>query len=160
MHEVFKSTLALMATFVAASPGDAQERVSWKQYVDESGTRIAFPVSVFPNDGGPTEQGIGRQFRTADTRAQLAIYSLSNPKGERPAGYLRNHLKVSPATIKYARVTPRFYVLSSVRDGFIYYSRCNFARRIHCIYMTYPEHEKRAWDEIVTRVSNSLRASG
>ena len=36
--------------------------------------------------------------------------------------------------------------------------RCNFdARMIHCIDLTYPLEEKRAWDETVTRISRSLR---
>jgi hypothetical protein len=28
---------------------------------------------------------------------------------------------------------------------------------MHCIYMSYPERELRAWDRIVTRISLSLR---
>jgi len=160
MHHIFKASLVALATLGAGSPVDAQERASWRQYVGDSGTKVAFPVSHFPKDEGPTEHGSGRQFRSTNGSAQLSIYSLPNLAGERPAGYLRNHLKVSPTTVKYQRVTPRFFVLSSVKDGFIYYSRCNFARRIHCIYMTYPAEEKPAWDDIVTRVSNSLRSSG
>jgi hypothetical protein len=155
-----KLLLLLAATFAATSPSLAQDRTSWKQYVGSSGTRIAFPVDVFPKDAGPAEQGTGQRFRTADSRGQLAIYSLANTLHESPATYLVHRLKVPRATIKYQKVTPRFFVLSSTRDGFIYYSRCNFGRRIHCIYMTYPEQEKRAWDRIVTRVSNSLRSSG
>jgi hypothetical protein len=153
-----KNALILLATLTVSQPGFAQEQTSWTQYVDRSGTRVAFPVDVFPSDAGPAEQGRGQRFRTNDGRAQLAIYTLPNPLRESPATYLRNRLRVSTAMLKYRRVTPRFYALSSARDGFIYYSRCNFARQIHCIYMTYPEHEKRAWDSVVTRVSNSLRS--
>jgi hypothetical protein len=43
----------------------------------------------------------------------------------------------------------------------IYYRRCNFSQRrgpsIHCFDLVYPEGKKRAWDEIVTRISLSLR---
>jgi hypothetical protein len=35
--------------------------------------------------------------------------------------------------------------------------RRNFTARIHCIYLTYPQREKRARDAIVTRISLSLR---
>ena len=149
-----KLALLLVVTLAATSPSVAQDQTSWKHYVGSSGTRIAFPVDVFPRDAGPAEQGTGQRFRTADGTGQLAIYSLSNPLHESPTTYLIHRLKVPRATIKYQKVTPRFFVLSSARDGFIYYSRCNFARRIHCIYLTYPEQEKRAWDGIVTRVSN------
>jgi hypothetical protein len=159
MHEVFKATLIILG-LTSAWAANAQERVSWRQYVDGSGTRVALPVSVFENDEGSSEQGNGRKFRNANGNAQLSIYSLPNPAGESPARYLHDRLKVSRATIKYQRVTLRFFVLSSVKDGFIYYSRCNFSHRIHCIYITYPEQEKRAWDDIVTRISNSLRSHG
>ena len=155
-----KLALLLAVTLAATSPSVAQDRSSWKQYVGSSGTRIAFPVGVFPREAGPAEQGTGERFRTADGSGQLAVYSLSNPLHETPARYLFHRLKLPRAAIKYQKVTPRFFVLSSARNGYIYYSRCNFARRIHCIYMTYPEQEKRAWDGIVTRVSNSLRSSG
>jgi hypothetical protein len=153
-----KTALLLAAALGVTQPGFAQEQTSWMQYADRSGTRVAFPVDVFPSGAGPAEQGRGQRFRTNDGRAQLAIYTLANLLRESPATYLRNRLRVSSAMLTYRRVTPRFYVLSSARDGFIYYSRCNFARQIHCIYMTYPEHEKRAWDALVTRVSNSLRS--
>jgi hypothetical protein len=43
----------------------------------------------------------------------------------------------------------------------IFYSRCNFSDgsegRIHCIFISYPKREKRMWDDIVTRMSLSLR---
>jgi hypothetical protein len=44
----------------------------------------------------------------------------------------------------------------------IYYSRCNFSRSsntIHCFDLKYPAHEKRAWDDVVTRISRSLASS-
>jgi hypothetical protein len=60
-------------------------------------------------------------------------------------------------------VSRRFFAISGVHDGRIYYSRCNFDRdraaRMHCIYVVYPQREARAWDYIVTRISRSLRAS-
>ncbi len=30
---------------------------------------------------------------------------------------------------------------------------------MHCVYLKYPEREERAWNEIVTRISRSLRSS-
>ncbi len=54
-------------------------------------------------------------------------------------------------------MTEQFFVMSSIRDGRIFYSRCNFASGIHCIYLEYPQAEKLAFDPIVTRVSTSLR---
>ena len=55
-------------------------------------------------------------------------------------------------------MTDRFFAVSGIRDGEVYYSRCNFHGRMHCIYISYPQRELRAWDGIVTRISLSLRA--
>ena len=35
--------------------------------------------------------------------------------------------------VDYRRVTERFFAVSGVRDGEVYYSRCNFHGRMHCI---------------------------
>jgi hypothetical protein len=54
-------------------------------------------------------------------------------------------------------VTPGFFVVSSFRKGKIYYDRCNFAGRfINCVLINYPASEKRQWDNVVTRISNTL----
>lgn len=43
----------------------------------------------------------------------------------------------------------------------IFYSCCNFSSEmggaVHCFDLVYPQHEQRAWDAIVTRISRSLR---
>jgi hypothetical protein len=48
-----------------------------------------------------------------------------------------------------------------VRQGVVYYSRCNFSSEmggaVHCFDLVYPQREQRAWDPIVTRISRSLR---
>ena len=55
------------------------------------------------------------------------------------------------------RVTERFFVVSSFRNGLIWYNRCNFARRTAtCVLINYPASEKKQWDAVVTRISNSL----
>lgn len=51
----------------------------------------------------------------------------------------------------------RFFVVSSFRNGMIWYDRCNFAGRyVTCVLMNYPAAEKTRWDAIVSRISNSL----
>lgn len=148
---------------ICAAPQAAQAQLrdgnlGWRPYVDErTGTRVDFPSALFTSDGGPTERGIGRVFETDDGRAKFSTYTLDNEKGDTPRSYLRKFLKVNPSTIDYRRVTDRFFAVSGVRDGEVYYSRCNFHGAMHCIYISYPERELRAWDGIVTRISLSLR---
>ena len=158
----FAIVCALAISASAPQPAQAQLRgaeLGWRPYVDErTGTRVDFPAALFPTDGGATERGIGRVFESDDGRAKFSTYTLDNEQGDTPRTYLRKFLKVNPSTIDYRRVTDRFFAVSGVRDGEVYYSRCNFQGRMHCIYISYPERELRAWDGIVTRISLSLRA--
>ncbi|MGD9919912.1 MAG: hypothetical protein AB7V13_00455 [Pseudorhodoplanes sp.] len=143
--------LPVQAQSDTAQPG-------WRTYVDErTGTRVDFPATLFPVEAAEPERGVGRVFNSSDGRATFSAYALDNEEGHTPQSYLRNFLKVDPRTIDYRRVTRRFFAVSGVRDGEVYYSRCNFHGRMHCIYLSYPERELRAWDGIVTRISLSLR---
>jgi hypothetical protein len=61
--------------------------------------------------------------------------------------------------IEYVRVTGSFFAISTVMDGVIFYSRCNFSPRsntIHCFDLKYPASEEQAWNDVVTRISRSL----
>ena len=98
----------------------------------------------------------GRTFVTPDGRAALDVYAGPNDRGETPAQLLRR--TVSRSRLTYTRVASNFFAISAPHEGRILYRRCNFdARMIHCIDLTYPLEEKRAWDETVTRISRSLR---
>jgi hypothetical protein len=125
------------------------------------GTRLDVPSAVFATPDGPTDRGVGRQFKTPDGRASLAVYSQSNDARDTPASYLRKNLQSSRAALDYQRVTPEFFAIAAVMRGSIYYSRCNFshsaARAIHCFDLKYPVQERQSWDDIVTRMSRSLR---
>ena len=62
-----------------------------------------------------------------------------------------------PSNIVYKRVTPNFFAVSSFRNGKIWYNRCNFAGRfMNCVLINYPAAEKRQWDSVVTRISDTL----
>ena len=121
------------------------------------GVRVEYPSSIFRVDAGPTEKGQGRRLKSEDGRYEFAAYSLPHSLDHTPAKYLQRNLIVDPAELVYRRVTDRFFVISSIRNDRIFYSRCNFQREMHCVYLEYPRQEKRAWDRIVTRVSHSLR---
>ncbi len=138
---------------------DLRGDLGWRTYADrDSGVRVDFPARLFPVDAGEPDRGVGRIFETEDGRARFSAYSLENEANDTPQSYLRKYLKVDTSKIDYRRVTNRFFVVSGVQNGNVYYSRCNFRGRMHCIYMSYPAPEVRAWDNIVTRVSLSLRA--
>jgi hypothetical protein len=132
----------------------------WTSYVDDQGTRVDFPRAVFVAQAERQDEHNGKAYATSDGRARVHIFTLKNQRHETPAGILhRQGSRSQRARLAYDRVTPRFFAISAKSKGAILYRRCNFpdGEAIHCIDIRYPAVEKRAWDEIVTRMSLSLR---
>ncbi|MCK1513354.1 hypothetical protein IVB22_12410 [Bradyrhizobium sp. 190] len=137
-----------------AFAGDAE----WRRYeIPSSGTSVDMPVSIFTSDAGPPEGGTGRRFFTEDRRADLTVQSVPNPENDSPATFLAKQRP--PAGIIYKRITSDFFVVSSIRKDRIWYNRCNRANgTMNCVLINYPAAEKRQWDSVVTRISNTLRS--
>jgi hypothetical protein len=129
----------------------------WRRYVIPStGTSVEMPVTIFTKDAGAPEGGTGRRFLTDDNRANLTLQSVPNPDNDSPAAFLAS--KNPPTGIIYKRVTPNFFVVSSIRNDRIWYNRCNRANgAMNCVLINYPAAEKRQWDGVVTRISHTLR---
>lgn len=168
MGNALRSTVhvTILAAALSATGGTVQARepmssLDWRVFtIPEYGTTVLYPARVFAATG-EAEKGVGQRFERNDGRAVLSIYSLDNERGETPAAYLRNNMRVERAGLDYERVTNSFFAISMERDGSIYYSRCNFTRgpggAIHCFDVVYPQDEERAWDAVITRISLSLR---
>jgi hypothetical protein len=156
-----RASFAWLAILVGVGVQPAGSTTGWDRFVEpQLGTSIDYPIGIFSVDEGVAPRGIGRQFRSKDGHAVLAVYSQNN-EGDSPARYMERNFKVPRQTIDYKKVTSTFFAISAIHAGEIYYSRCNFSRRpgeaIHCFDLRYPAREKRAWDPIVTRISLSLR---
>ena len=83
------------------------------------------------------------------------MQSVLNPKNDSPAAFLAKQRP--PASIQYRRVTPRFFAVSSIRNGRTWYNRCNRANEyMNCVLINYPAAEERQWDAVVTRISLTL----
>ena len=134
------TALALVFVPTLAYPRDTE----WRRYV------------IFTKDAGPPDGGTGRRFMTDDSRADLTVQSVPNPDNDSPATFLFK--KKPPAGIIYKRITPNFFVVSSIRNDRIWYNRCNRANgAMNCVLINYPAAEKRQWDAVVTRISHTLR---
>jgi len=144
--------------------GDVAGPHGWTAYVNrDAGLAVDYPANLFSVKGGAAKEGTGAQFRTADGRAQLTIYSLPNASHDTPRSYLERQLLIDRGKLQYRRVSDRFFAISSIRNEKTFYSRCNFSRRdgpMRCIYLEYPAAETHAWDGIVTRISRSLHGVG
>jgi hypothetical protein len=153
----FTCAIALSIVPAVANAGDAD----WRRYVlPKSGTAVEVPVAIFSKDAGSPENGSGQRLTTGDGRADLTIQAIPNPAGDSPAKFLAK--MQPPSAIVYKRVTSDFFVVSSVRNGKIWYDRCNRSSGsggyMNCIQINYPAAEKRQWDGIVTRISHSLES--
>jgi hypothetical protein len=136
--------------------------LDWQAFiVPEFGTRVEYPAGIFTVTDGLADKGLGERLRSADGSAFLTIYSRANEARETPATYLKHNLRVERSALDYERVTRSFFAISSTREGMVLYSRCNFSAEaggaIHCFDLIYPAEQSRAWDEVVTRISRSLR---
>jgi hypothetical protein len=149
-------TFIFAALFVAFPAGPFAEPLAWEKYtVPETGATVDLPASIFSKDVGETDQGHRHRFMTRDGRATLTVQSIANVAHESPAAFLAK--KHTPSKIVYKRITARFFVVSSFRGDLIWYDRCNFAGRfINCLMVNYPASEKRQWDRIITRISNTF----
>jgi hypothetical protein len=138
----------------------AAQSTVWRTYlVAETGAKVDVPVTIFSDDAGRPDGGYGRRFLTSDGRANLTVQSIPNTANDSPAVFLAK--KSPPSGIVYKRVTSRFFVASSVLNGKIWYNRCNRAAGyMQCVLINYPAAEKRQWDSVVTRISNSLASNG
>src|SRR3979490_2881582 len=139
----------------ARVPPRQSDALDWKTFTLPSfGTKVEYPAGIFEVSDGKSKQGVGERLRSADGRAVLTIYSRENDASETPASYLRNNLRLPPSSPRYQREPAPFFAISSVRQGVIFYSRCNFSSEmggaVHCFDLVYPQREQRAWDPIVT----------
>ena len=147
--------IALGGLLAAHTVSVAQSGSGWTTFEDSRGTLVQYPADVFPIAQSTSK---GRKFVTEDGRATLEVYNGPNNLGESPAQILRRTFPQKRELLTYDRVAHNFFAISARHNNQILYRRCNFyGAKIHCIDLTYPINEKRAWDYAVTRISRSLR---
>ena len=151
LRRVYLAMLLLLFPLCAVA-----QPIVWQTYViEQTGAKVDIPISIFSKEAGEPPGGYGRHFLTSDGRANLTVQSIPNTSNDLPAVFLAK--KKPPAGIIYKKVTSRFFVASSILNGRIWYNRCNRAAgHMHCVLINYPVAEKRQWDGVVTRISNSL----
>ena len=130
--------------------------LEWRRYaIPATGLSVDVPISIFEEDRGAKEGTLDRHLFTKDYRANLTIKSFPNPDNDSPVAFLEKLRP--PADMQYRRVTPKFFAVSGVRDGYTWYNRCNRANGfMNCVLINYPAAEERQWDAVVTRISLSL----
>ena len=150
-----KSMVVFALALVASTSTVSAQPARWSRYTIPQTGPVDFPSSIFTEEAGRPD-GYGQRFRTADGRADLTIQAAPNVANNSPAAFLAK--KHPPSRIQYKRVTPRFFAVSSYKGDKVCYDRCNFSGRlVHCVLINYPAAEEHAGDDVVTRMSLSLR---
>ena len=120
----YRTNFALIALAVSMVSESACAE-TWTNYrIPETGSSVDIPSSIFTEDIGNPE-GYGQRLRSSDGHADLTVQSIPIERGVSPAAFLAS--KNPPPDIIYKRVTPRFFVISSIKRDKIWYDRCNFA---------------------------------
>ena len=117
--------LLALSLFITAlrAPALAQDAVAstlapeWSAFVEPKfRTRLDMPSGLFSIPDGPSYRGVGQTFITADGRAVLAIYSMTN-EGDTPHTFLNKVLNIPRSALDYERVTRAFFAISAIHDG-------------------------------------------
>lgn len=160
---VWATFLVLLSAVATAATSSvlAQQAVGWEKFVvPKTGASVEVPTEIFSEDAGKPERGYGRRFRTKDGRANLTVQSFPNSEVDSPRSFLAKRFKLPRSAAVYSRVSASFFVVSGFHEGNIWYDRCNFVGTyIDCVALNYPSSEKRNWDYVVTRISNTLSKS-
>src|SRR5579883_142709 len=156
---------ALLGAFIlAVATGAAAAQQRWTTYANPRfGATIDYPADLFVRTDPPPENGDGQAFRSRDGRTRLAVWGRYNSAGDSPQRYVEQYVEPDGG-ITYRQITARYYVVSGLRKGDIFYQRCNFPTPpddvIICFEATYPPADKAAMDAVVARLSRSLRSGG
>jgi hypothetical protein len=146
---LFISTIGLPA---GAQPS---RDLGWSELANRRGATVDFPGGLFTRQVAADPGRIS--FSTADGVSRFELFSIENIRHETPAQFVRR-ADNGRERLDYKRITRNFIAASTIRNGRTLYRRCNFSRgMIHCVDVRYPAVEERAWDDIVTRISLSLR---
>src|ERR1043165_2605191 len=152
MRTIFKGAILALGLMAPASA----QPVTWETYsIAKTSTWVEIPSSIFTDRVGRPPEGDGQRFQSADGRAELVVQAAAIGPSVSPAEFLAR--QDPPQDIQYKRITPRFFAVSGYKGDKVWYDRCNFSNGlVHCVMMSYPAREERAWDSIVTRISLSL----
>lgn len=126
---------------------------------DRHGFAIAYPTNVFEQKAEPTTDE-GRVFVSKDGKAKLLVGAFANA-GNHTLSEYRDFLmtdQFAGAAIDYAPVRRKWFVLSGVRNGEMFYQRVSFTcagRLINSWAMLYPESERKTYDRVVEAVART-----
>jgi hypothetical protein len=156
-----RAAFAVVLAFLVSVPANAGPRLDdWATVKNERhGFAIAYPADVFEQQEAPTTDE-GRVFVSKDGKAKLLVGAFENGDGQSLEDYRQFLIdqEYSGATIDYAPVKKRWFVLSGERDGLVFYQRVSFTcggKLINSWAMLYPAKERKLYDRVVEAVART-----
>ena len=158
---ILAASIGLTATDSAAQ-GQAQGQGGLATYRNERhGFTVGYPTQFIAL---PAASEDARLFVSNDDKARLLVGSLENSDNKTVAQYQQFLLRESyaGATVTYAPLREKWFVLSGVRNGTSFYQRVSFTcggRKIVSWAMLFPEGQKATYEPIIEQVHRSYSVS-
>ena len=154
---IYKVAVVLGA-FLPAPAGAAD----WAVYRDSvHDCRLEYPNSLFTQDPLDVAEDFQR-FSGPDAQTFIRLMGVDNDDHLTPDGIKAKYLKANVGEdIVYESTKTDFLVLSGFRGDSIFYTRIAVSgdnRTICVLEISYPRQAKRAFDDVVTRMSRSFAA--
>lgn len=162
-HDAACAAAVFLALGIPLAADAAQDGARTADYRNPRyGFHLTFPADVFVEDAAQTTDS-GRMFVSGDGRARLLAGALENTDGFSVATYrdFVLHNSYPGSKLDYAPLRRSWFVLSGVRDAYMFYERVTFTcagRIINSWAMVYPVAERRRYDPIVEQVARSYKA--
>lgn len=151
---------ACISATIASLAHAVTDRAGWTSYRNARfGFMLAWPTEVFPGEPArDTEEG--QVFVSRDGAAKLMMAAFLNDERVSMAEYRQQLLdeNYKGVSLDYAPVRDRWFVLSGVRDGVMFYERVTFTcggRIINSWAMLYPAVERKRYDRVVEAVART-----
>ena len=157
---VLGALLVITPPAFAAIGQSGKELGDWTSYRNaKHGFMLAYPTALFAPDP-ERESEDGRAVVSTDGRARLLVGAFVNQESTDLKAYREFLLaeSYSGATLDYAPVRDKWFILSGLRGNEVFYERVTFTcggRIINSWAMLYPVSERRTYDRVVERVAKS-----
>ncbi len=152
--------LVALVTAPATSRAALGQSGDWTTYRNaRHGYMIGYPTRVFEEEP-QSDNADGRMMVSRDGAIRLLVGAFPNEENLTLEAY-RTFLienNYAGAKIDYAPIRQRWFVLSGVRDGTVFYERVTFTcggRMINSWALLYPESESKRLDRLVEQIARS-----
>jgi hypothetical protein len=160
MEEPMRYAIPTLLFALAAFAPASSRSESWAVYHDSiHDCRLEYSSALFTRDPFDSTKE-SQRFSGPNTQTFFRISGMDNKEHLTPNDLKTKYLEAdAPGDIVYERTKPEFLVLSGYRGDSIFYIKAAVSpdnRTICVLEIFYPRNAKRAFDNVVTRMSRSF----